>query len=56
MSQTPFKVPRYCVGIEIDDNEKKKNIVSIGFNTDSVTLIEMKLREVVAILDREAAK
>lgn len=54
MSQVPFTVPRYCVSIEIDDNTKRKNIVSVGFNTDSITLIEMKLREVAATLDREA--
>lgn len=47
-----FQVPRYCVQITIDDNKYKENIVDEGFNTDSITAIEIKLREVAAILNR----
>ena len=42
----PNGVPRFCVSIEIFDNDTQNSLIEEGFNTDSIQVIDDLLDEI----------
>jgi len=42
-----FKVPRFCFGIDIYDNDTKEQLVQVGYNASNTETIIMELEKII---------